>query len=307
VPALPPRTTRFIEQVPKRHIHVTHEREDLDTLRKSDRVLQLGFGACPLCHHEDEVAVRKENWTLPESYPDDFPHQGYWVQCKQCSHVHTRHYWSPEGAQILSQNAAARDVYAGDPNSLRGFAAKVVERVLQHFKGYTAVRHRSEKVKWFDINPSSAWWYATALEYGIALTGVTPHAATLQQLKKIGGNAAQADFLNLKINGNPDVISMQGVLETTAFPALYLERAYNLLENGGMLVISSTNAASLAWKVLDQNKQTTCWQAPEKLHLFSGPRLSALVEEKGFTVVDYTVDPTSESGMVLFAVKEKRK
>ena len=34
---------------------------------------------------------------------------------------------------------------------------------------------------------------------------------------------------------------------------------------------------------------------------------SALVEEKGFTVVDYTVDPTSESGMVLYAVKEKKK
>ncbi|MDU7589017.1 MAG: hypothetical protein E7K47_16795, partial [Acidovorax sp.] len=73
VPALPPRTTRFIEQVPKKHIHVTHEREDLDTLRKSNRVLQLGFGGCPLCHHEDEVAVRKESWTLPDGYPEDFP------------------------------------------------------------------------------------------------------------------------------------------------------------------------------------------------------------------------------------------
>lgn len=307
VPALPPRTIRFIEQVPKKHIHVTHEREDLDTLRKSDRVLLLGFGGCPLCHHDDEVAVRKESWTLPDSYPEDFPRQGFWVQCKQCGHVHSRHYWSPEGAEILSQTAAARDVYAGNPSSMRAFAAKVVERVLQHHKGFAAVRNRKEKLKWFDINPSSAWWYATALEYGIALTGVTPHTNTLQQIKKIGGNAAQADFLNLKINGNPDVISLQGVLETTAFPALYLERAYTLLETGGMLVIAATNVASLAWKVLDQNKQTTCWQSPERLHLFSGQRLSAFVEEKGFTVVDYTVDPTSESGMILYAVKEKKK
>lgn len=307
VPALPTRTSPFIENVPTRNIEVRGDHAELKALYTGKQTYQLHFGACPLCQHEHETLIRREKWDLTENHVDNFPTQAQWLRCNQCNHVHTKYYWSAYGASHLSKFETKRDVYAGDPTNMRDFSARVVERVIQSFKGWSALRHRSERLKWFDINPPTAWWYATALEYEIAVTGVTPHADTLERIKRIGGNAAQADFLNLKINGNPDVISLQEVLDNTPFPALYLERAHSLLATGGLLLISATNTASLAWNLLDESKQATCWRSPERLHLFTATRLTTLVEDKGFTVIDYMVNPTIESGMVLFATKDKRK
>lgn len=307
VPALPPRTNRFIENIPTRNIEVRDGHADERAVYSGKQTYQLHFGGCPLCQCESEVLIRRETWGFTESPVANFPTQAHWLRCEKCGHVHTKYHWSAEGAQVLSKLETELNVYAGDPNQMRERSARVVERVIQHFNGWPALRQRIEHLKWFDINPSTAWWYATALEYGIAVTGVTPRESTLDKLKRIGGNAAHADFLSLKINGSPDVISLQEVLDNTPFPSLYLERANSLLAPGGLLVISTINTASLAWNLLDEYKQATCWRSPERLHLFTAKRLTALVEEKGFTMIDYMVNPTIESGMVIFATRDKYK
>jgi 2-polyprenyl-3-methyl-5-hydroxy-6-metoxy-1,4-benzoquinol methylase len=107
--------------------------------------------------------------------------------------------------------------------------------------------------------------------------------------------------------GSIDVVSMADVLEHIPFPKPALRHAAALLAPDGMIFLSMPNADTIVWKYLDSFKQQNpYWFEIEHCHNFTKNRLSSLLDETGFEVLDYNINPRYRAGMEVIARKRGR-
>ena len=308
VPALPPRTAPFMTELPTRHTLVQHSPAELAAMLPPGRGLQWPQSQCPLCQHGPADAVREAVWPAPVGDVE----RTSWLQCQACQHVYSSAFWSQAGRACLPVRPWAVAVDGAAAAERVRYAPLVSQAlaVLGGASGLGAVLERKEATRWVDVYADTPWLYAAALEYGCAMTGIVRHAADGAWLKALGGVAAQVDFLNLKINGQADVVSLMGCLEQVAFPQMLLDRAVQVLRPGGVLLLGFANVDSTLWRLQEQAQEpgqglcSALWQEVDRLHLFSLVRLARWLQAQQFRVVQALPHTGAACGMVLMAVKE---
>lgn len=112
-----------------------------------------------------------------------------------------------------------------------------------------------------------------------------------------------SDFLKFETDKKYDSIFMGDVIEHVMSPETALRKVYDLLEDDGILWLSTPNYKSSFSRL--QREDYVMWLEPYHLTFFSYEGLRQLCEKVGFEIMEYTVSNRYLGCMELFLRKKK--
>lgn len=299
VPALPPRLEPFMTAVRTRNLKADLTAvPDVSLERKGFR---QAFGVCPLCGRPLGAAYRA--LALPElRLPGEQgteTHTIYWVQCRDCKHICSTAWWTPEGRAILP----AKEFFPGDYALRRMDASRVVSWVsarLQHRSVNTA---EPENIKWADLYPDTAWATAAAVDCGFSVTVLVETQEEQATLQRCCLSVRHGDLYRLNIKDKAQVVTLQGTLERHPFPELLLERARLALDDAGLLLLTCTNGLAMDWQQCAAKEASMSLNTAERVHLFQRVNLLKILKNTGLAIVDTLPLAFPEAGVALLVKK----
>lgn len=105
---------------------------------------------------------------------------------------------------------------------------------------------------WLEVGFGNASLLFTAAEYGFTSIGIDLREENVQKLKSYGVAAYTIDIVDVASDSPMSVISMADVLEHIPFPKKALQRAYELLEDKGVLLLFLPNTETVIWQLRNQ-------------------------------------------------------
>ncbi|GLO23923.1 methyltransferase domain-containing protein [Pseudomonas putida] len=266
--------------------------------------LQQAYKACPLCEGKSTV-LGVANCTAHPLWHEPLPAVIEWMQCPGCGHVHSGHFWTEAGrTEVLrSTNDTQIAQLSSSHEKKRMSWAPVVERAVGWLGGYQATFNRGTQPTWLDVGCGDGALFMTAGDYGFSAHGHDARTESVTRLQQLGFNALQSDFMALQIDVVLDVLSMMNVLERMPYPIEALRKAAKLLRPGGVLIIGLPDLTSSSWRIMDAEKTNPYWAEIEHHHNFGRERLIRLLNDNGFTVVDFTASNRLEAQMELYAIR----
>ncbi|HTC43977.1 MAG TPA: DUF5672 family protein [Steroidobacteraceae bacterium] len=301
---------RHREGLPPAHIDVPEggqlDRGESPSAAGRVSALQVAYQGCPLCGGSS-TTLGFAHCTSHVLWHEPLPTSIEWLRCTACEHVHSRHHWTEAGAAELARKAVANR----PPDTLATLEARagwspVVEKVAALLGGYRAIADGPSKPIWVDVGCGDGALVTTAVDYGFAAIGLDIESAAVSRLQQLGFNALQRDFMALKFEVTPDVMSMADVLALLPRPIAALRKVADVLRPGGVLILSTPDLSSSEWRVMEAGKTNPSWMDLERFHVFSRDRLIALLGDAGFEVRDLSVSVRAKGHVELYAVRKAK-
>jgi SAM-dependent methyltransferase len=254
---------------------------------------RIAYAACPLCGSADIPHHIEADATRHALYKPAMPKTMKWRSCDGCGHVFTEGYYTPEMLGIVFSDTQASQRVGYDLEGQRKVSARIVERIARHVKDGD----------WLDVGFGNASLLFTAEEWGYRPVGVDLRTDNVEALRKLGIEAHSIEIEKMDAESRFSVVSMADVLEHMPFPKTGLQAARRLLRPDGVLFVSMPNMASIVWRALDAAGTNPYWGEIEHYHNFSRQRLNALLEECGFSAIDYNISERYRSCMEVTAAR----
>lgn len=197
------------------------------------------------------------------------------VQCLHCGHTYANPVWdveelvqtyeAVEDATYLRERAARRRTFQSRLELLERHHDPALGRTLLDVGAYTGV---------FVEVARTAEWDAM---------GVEPSHWAIQVARDARLPVIQGTLLSPELVGRQfDAITMWDVIEHVSNPREELQRSYNLLAPGGLLLVHTMDIDSLTAKIMGSSWP---WLMDMHLHYFSRQRLIWLLRDCGYEVV----------------------
>jgi len=140
-----------------------------------------------------------------------------------------------------------------------------------------------KKDRLLDIGAATGFFMNIAKKRGFEVHGVELSDFAAKQGREKGLDIVSGDLFTKKFSENSfDVVTMFDVLEHVGDPKTILEEVRRILNQGGLLVLSTPDAQSLWARLWGGN-----WQLiipPEHIHYFSQKNLADYLSKSGFKV-----------------------
>ena len=231
---------------------------------------------CPLCD-SDRLRLEIEIPDMGQCKPGLFRLEA----CEACGHIFQNPRLSPAGLDFYY-----RDVYDGMGTASAEIAFSV---------GHRSYRSRAELVagvteprRWLDVGAGHGHFcllaqtiWPKATFDGLDIGDGIDKAERRGWVRR--GWRGSFPALAGELAGSYDVVSMHHYLEHTREPGDELDAAAEVLEPGGFLSIELPDASS--WLGHRLGRYWLPWLQPQHQHFLSVERLTAMLEERGFTIV----------------------
>jgi protein O-GlcNAc transferase len=254
---------------------------------------RIAYPACPLCESKDIARIKDADCTRHPVYQPALPPTMAWCRCASCSHVFTEGYFTPEAAAVVFSKTLPHQALGHDMEQQRVVSARIIERVARF----------APSGDWLDIGFGNGSLLFTAQEWGYKPVGLDLRATNVEALTKLGFEAHCTPVEELPFPGRFSVVSMADVLEHIPYPKTALEAVHRLLKEGGVLFVSMPNMETIIWHAMDANDSNPYWGEIEHYHNFGRSRLHALLEQTGFTPLQYSISERYRACMEVIAVR----
>jgi 2-polyprenyl-3-methyl-5-hydroxy-6-metoxy-1,4-benzoquinol methylase len=269
---------------------------DRRTKLKNERII---YSACPLCDSPEIRPLATINCTAHKMWREPLEASISWVTCGQCAHVFTDGYFTDEALDVLFSNTQDQQVVGTNIKWHRGFAAKMVERVLN------AIGLPDDRL-WLDVGFGAGGLLMTAKEFGFDVFGIDLRKRNVEDISKFDIPAyhgtLESAIENVNFKSKPTVISMADVVEHEPFPRNALSCARRLIDDPGVLLISMPNASAPLWHHWNATNQNPYWHEIEHYHNFTRERLYAELQKTGFRPFNYAISERYYCCMEVLAV-----
>lgn len=249
--------------------------------------------ACPLCNSTDI----HPKWCYPLTeacdYSEIFNPIRLWMYCEPCHHMFARHFPDLEKTFVPCDDPTANLMATRTP--LFGYYSKILSKLAQYAQGSSLL----------EVGIGACECLLAARELGYDTFGIDVLDGQVHMARtKLGLDVQTVDFLRFQCEKKFDVIIMGDVIEHVNDPVLAIEKAYNLLNDNGVIWISTPNfdgSFSVFAGHFDAMKRE-----PYHLNYFSRFSLFSLLEKFGFTPVEYNISAHYNGSMEVIAVKTSR-
>ena len=257
---------------------------------------RIPYDACPLCGGTSATLEGTFDCSKHPAYSVNLPNTINWVKCDNCGHSFTDGYFDDAGMAEIGKVIHPHQRFSPlDYEKNRYITSRMVARVSN-------ILHPEGEPRWLDIGFGNGSLILTAQEFGYKVTGLEFRQDAIEALRPYISDVRADNFLEMKEHGEFSVISMADVLEHVPYPKIFLEKSCELLSKGGALFISLPAFESPVWNILSAGGNNPYWSEIEHFHNFSKERLSSLLEEFGFNVVDYHISERYRACMEITAI-----
>lgn len=231
------------------------------------------------------------------NYNQDFLPSKLWLKCDNCNNLYTQYFPSKfferkNDLKIITPNSDTVDDIIQIPTYLLSNWCDILQNLKQYTNGKNIL----------EIGIGNGSFIATALEMEYNIDCVEIEEYLAQKISNLlNHNIICCDFLDLPENKKYDIISMGDVIEHLDNPKKGLEKAYNLLNNNGVLWISTPNYKS-AFNILHK-MNTAMWNEPWHITYFFKNGLETLLNDLGFNILDYRISTHYNGSMEIIANK----
>jgi SAM-dependent methyltransferase len=217
--------------------------------------------------------------------------------------VHNQSYWTETGLAEVRRKEPADALTSATLEARRVAWAPVVDKVVGLLGGYRTALNRESRPMWVDVGCGDGTLIMTAADSGIASIGLETRAAAVTRIQALGFNTLLHDYMPLKFEITPDVLSMMDVLEQIPFPREALRKAAQVLRPGGVLIVSAADMTSSSWRALEAEQANPYWTDLERLHNFNREQLVGLLRECGFEIADFAITGRARAQLEIYAIR----
>jgi SAM-dependent methyltransferase len=251
------------------------------------------YDACPLCDGTDFEHFMQASCAKHAIYNEQFSAQINWNSCGSCKHVFTDGYFTEEASDILFGKTLEHQRVGHNLEGNRQIAARIVDKVVPF----------QSDGRWMDVGFGNGALLFAAKEYGFHPIGVDLRADNVKLMQGLNIEAYCEDIHTLKLPEPVQVVSMMDVLEHVPFPRTFLTAVVDLLDNGGVCMLSMPNTEQILWDVMSARNANPYWGELEHYHNFSRTRLYGLLEDVGLKPLRYGVSERYKACMEVVARK----
>jgi 2-polyprenyl-3-methyl-5-hydroxy-6-metoxy-1,4-benzoquinol methylase len=226
-----------------------------------------------------------------EDYSPLFSPVRLWMQCDSCGQIYAYNFSKSALKQFEDENAEPRMMMQPKVQIL-----PVYGDIFNNIQFYTKGR------KLLEVGAGGGELIAAALEFGYDVTAVEimkPQAGWLSDL--FGIEVIGNDFQKYDFQDKYDVITMGDVIEHVCEPVDAIRKAYDLLNDEGVIWISTPNFKSGFSRVMQF--EDPMWNEPWHISYFSRDGLEKILHENGFKVMDYKISKRYNGSMEIIAAK----
>ncbi|MGB1250838.1 MAG: class I SAM-dependent methyltransferase [Candidatus Promineifilaceae bacterium] len=197
------------------------------------------------------------------------------VECHECGYVYANPTWEPD--ELLSAYETVED---------KVYVAERAGRELtfrKHLESLETLSGPANNRTLLDVGAYIGVFVEIARDAGWDAIGVEPSEWAVEEGQRLGLPLINGTMEAAELQGKQfDIVTMFDVIEHVTDPAGELQKAYQLLKPGGMIVVHTMDIDSLAAKLM---RGRWPWLMSMHIHFFSQRTLSKMLEQCGFEVL----------------------
>ncbi|MCM1054562.1 MAG: class I SAM-dependent methyltransferase [Bacteroides sp.] len=257
------------------------------------------FEKCPICGGEGKAFYRAFSYFMNDfSYPN-LPVK-LWMKCRNCKNLYTLKFSEDIlTPSVLNDNVApnANRLYAA-ASEVNTYHLYLWSNILNKLNSYVNCQRKNI----LEVGIGKGELLSVALEMGYQVDAVEIMKNQAQSISDILGISIwNGDFLNYHTAKTYSIIIMGDVIEHIIDPTEALRNAHRLLDDNGILWLSTPNYESAFTKMA--KFKDPMWLEPYHITYFSYSGLEALIKQCGFEVIEYSVSNRYNGSMELIIKK----
>jgi 2-polyprenyl-3-methyl-5-hydroxy-6-metoxy-1,4-benzoquinol methylase len=243
---------------------------------------------CPLCNNVSQLYSCYNMITNTDFIPGFNPIRK-WRLCKECNHIFAENY--PKNIKEILSNSAP-DQHLNPNIHLLPLLGNRLSEIKKFTKGNMLL----------EVGTGAGELTSVAKELLFNITGIEIRPIYAKSLSdRLNITIYSVDFMDFDTYHLFDIIILGDVLEHVTNPIKMLEKAYSLLNNNGIVWISTPNFES-AFSYIMKDKDPM-WRVCEHLNYFSYKSLKNVLEKLGFKIVDYKFSQHYNGCMEIVVIK----
>lgn len=259
---------------------------------------QRVFDKCPICGGKGEPYHCSFSYRMAH-FDNPFEPFKLWMKCESCHNLYTKRF--PE--EFLAQSDHQKEITPGEnsetavSNIANGGKLSIWSDILNKLKEF------SDKKSLLEVGIGNGELLSVALEMGYDANAVEIVEESAQKVSDILGIPIHCgDFLTFETEKTYSIIIMGDVIEHVTDPEAALRKAHELLEDDGVLWLSTPNFESSFTRL--KKFTDAMWLEPYHISYFNYSGLSVLLEKCGFSVREYKVSNRYNGSMELIITKK---
>lgn len=260
---------------------------------------QRTFEKCPVCGGAGEPYHCAFSYRMSDF---DYPFQPFklWMRCGDCKNLYSEQF--PEDFLKLSDHhkeiTPSENSQTAVSNTANTRTLSVWSDILNKLRRYT------EKKSLLEVGIGNGELLSVALEMNYQADAVEIVEESAQRVSDILGIPIKnGDFLNYTSDKTYSIIIMGDVIEHVTDPEAALRNAYKLLDEDGVLWLSTPNYESSFTRL--KKFTDPMWLEPYHITYFNYDGLEKLLRKCGFTVREYSVSNRYNGSMELIITKKQ--
>lgn len=260
---------------------------------------QFYFDNCPVCKSNEGEPYYNAFSYLMANFSAPFSPAKLWIKCKNCQNLYTYSFpkkyintsdeintITPEknNNHIISENTSFLYIWSS-----------ILNKIALYTKGQDIL----------EVGIGNGEFIAVALEMGYKIDSIEIERDVCQKISNILDIEINCcDFLKFHTDKKYSIVTMGDVIEHMTDPTSALNKAYNLLNDNGVLWISTPNYESSFSRLTKFTD--SMWNEPTHISYFSYNTFSKLLNDCGFEIIEYTVSNRWCGSMELITRKIKK-
>lgn len=257
---------------------------------------QFYFENCPVCQSEDGEPYFNAFSYLMANFSAPFLPAKLWVKCNNCNNLYT--YAFPKEYINTSDEVKVIKPELGKENEISEHTSYlyVWSEILNKISNYTSGKNILE------VGIGNGEFIAVALEIGYNIESIEILKDVCQKISNIlNVDIHCCDFLKFKTDKKYSIITMGDVIEHVTDPTEALNKVYYMLEDDGVLWISTPNYESSFSRL--RKFTDAMWNEPTHITYFNYTTFAQLLNNCGFEIIEYLTSNRWNGSMELMVRK----